>query len=194
MKKIAVLVVLSVLLSSFVYADTKGDIDGDDKVGLAEAVNALQVASGLAVQYTRWSDQGDGTVKDMETGLVWLQKADWGGDLTYEDARTRAGILCAGANGANLSDGSVEGDWRIPTRKEIYRLANGNEPIRCTSYSCDDEHSFTGVGDQNDYYWTPLYSSSKLDAKWVVAMYPQRESRRKIANRTALLWPVRSDH
>ena len=27
----------------------------------------------------RWCDQGDGTVKDMTNGLVWLKKADWGG-------------------------------------------------------------------------------------------------------------------
>ena len=30
----------------------------------------------------RWCDQGDGTVKDMTTGLVWLKKADWGGAKT----------------------------------------------------------------------------------------------------------------
>lgn len=97
---------------------------------------------------TRWCDQGDGTVKDMTTGLVWLQNAAWGGqklwrhsstdcsgpDYTcYDDAHSRAGTLAAGTAGAGLSDGSVEGDWRLPTKAELYGLANGTEAIRSGS-------------------------------------------------------------
>ncbi len=50
---------------------------------------------------TRWCDNGEATVTDMTTGLVWLKYADWedpkpwrsntSGD--YDDARTRAGLL-----------------------------------------------------------------------------------------------------
>ena len=75
---------------------------------------------------TRFMDNGDGTVTDLTTCLVWLQKADWGGakpweDCTtsHDDAHSRAGILISGTVGANLSDGSVEGDWRLPTKTEL---------------------------------------------------------------------------
>jgi hypothetical protein len=46
----AVFISLLLIMSSFInqpYAFLKGDIDGDDKVGLAEGVNALQVTSGM---------------------------------------------------------------------------------------------------------------------------------------------------
>ena len=100
---------------------------------------------------TRWCDNGDGTVTDLigydgkGECLVWLKKADWGGtkpwrnDSTdcdsptytcYDDAHQRAGLLYAGATDADLSDGSVEGDWRLPTKTELSGLANGTEAVR----------------------------------------------------------------
>ena len=51
---------------------------------------------------TRWCDNGDGTVTDMTTCLVWLKYADWGGvkqwvDCSdYDDAHTQAASLCNG--------------------------------------------------------------------------------------------------
>jgi hypothetical protein len=54
----------------------------------------------------RWCDNGNGTVTDLTTCLVWLQKADWGGlkkwgdCTTYDDANTRAGLLYVGASAA----------------------------------------------------------------------------------------------
>ncbi len=119
---------------------------------------------------TRWCDQGDGTVKDMTTGLVWLQNASWGvfkpwrNSADYDDAHTRAGLLDAGASGAGLSDGSIIGDWRLPTKNELYGLANGTEAIRSGNM-----RAFSGV--QSDGY---AYGHSKADNGWV--------------------WPVRSDN
>ena len=36
----------------------------------------------------RWCDQGDGTVKDMTTGLVWLKNAGWGGRKYFRSDRS----------------------------------------------------------------------------------------------------------
>jgi len=114
----------------------------------------------------RWCDNGDGTVTDLTTCLVWLQKADWGGTkpwrnsstdcsspnyTCYDDAHTRAGSLRNGASGANLSDGSVFGDWRLPTNTELVGLVNGTPNLRCYSMTCD-LYAFTGV--QSSSYWT----------------------------------------
>lgn len=89
----------------------------------------------------RWCDNGNGTVTDLlgatvagtTSGvrgrcLVWLQNAGWGGTKNwrvnaidgYDDAHARAGILSDGT--AGLSDGSVEGDWRLPTKVELQAL------------------------------------------------------------------------
>ncbi len=67
-----------------------------------------------------YSDNGDGTVTDNVTGLMWQQSPDMDGDgdidaadkLTYDEA-------LAGAGTFNLGGYS---DWRLPTIKELYSL------------------------------------------------------------------------
>ena len=69
---------------------------------------------------TSYVDNGDGTVTDMVTGLMWQQSPDTDRDgdidatdkLTYEEA-------LAGASSFNLGGYN---DWRLPTIKEQYSL------------------------------------------------------------------------
>jgi len=106
----------------------------------------------------RWCDNGDGTVTDMTTGLVWLKDASWGGskawrcvssllicDDDFDDAHSRAGILRNGYGG--LTDGSEIGDWRLPTMIELSEITIGTEKV-----SVATPGFFTGI--QNNYYWT----------------------------------------
>ena len=142
----------------------------------------------------RWCtpDPEDGTVKDMTTGLVWLKDASWGGlkewanSTTWDDAHTRAGILSAGTAGANLSDGSVEGDWRLPTKKELYGLANGDEAVRSGSMQ-----AFTGV--QSSYYWSSTSYASLTLYAWGVYMY-NGYAYDYDKDDGYYVWPVRSDN
>ncbi len=116
---------------------------------------------------TRWCDNGDGTVTDMTTCLVWLKDADWGGEKKWEDctshddAHTRAGLLYAGATGAGLSDGSEMGDWRLPTKSELYGLTHGTEEVRSTT-----QRAFTGV--QASFYWSSATRADSPDRAWYV--------------------------
>ena len=68
----------------------------------------------------RFEDNGDGTVTDMLTGLVWLRNANCFGIQTWVDALADANSLAAGMCG--LSDGSVAGDWRLPSVNELQSL------------------------------------------------------------------------
>lgn len=63
--------------------------------------------SGNAPNYT---DNGDGTITDNVTGLMWQQ--DPGAKMTYAQA-------VAGAESLNLAG---HDDWRLPTIKELYSL------------------------------------------------------------------------
>jgi hypothetical protein len=144
----------------------------------------------------RWCDQGDGTVKDMTNGLLWLKTAGWGGlkpwinCTTYDDAHRRVAQLWDGSpweGGAFLSDGSVEGDWRLPTRTELYNLANGTEAVRSGSMQF-----FTYV--QYHDYWSSTTNMSDAGAAWSVDMTngTQVAGTKDVVN--FYVWPVRGSH
>ena len=141
---------------------------------------------------TRWCDNGDGTVTDLSTCLVWLQKADWGGlfafwvDTPYGvNAHDRAAQLYDGAipDDGGLSDGSVEGDWRLPTRNELYDLANGTEPVRSGSM-----RAFTGV--QSSLYWSSTTYVGATNLAWGVTLF---DGNVNVGSKDAghYVWPVR---
>ena len=66
----------------------------------------------------RYRDNGDGTVSDLNTGLMWQKTPNLGRKATYREAVARAGTF--GLAGYT--------DWRLPTIKELYSLIdfNGN--------------------------------------------------------------------
>lgn len=72
--------------------------------------------SGGGGNASRFVDNGDGTVLDTRSGLVWLKDASCLGKAAYGDAHGIADSLGAGTHPAcNLTDASVPGDWRLPT-------------------------------------------------------------------------------
>jgi hypothetical protein len=114
----------------------------------------------------------------MTTGLVWLKDASWGGDKTwrceasyswcsddFDDLHTRAGILRDGMAGAGLSDGSLEGDWRLPTKSELVRIVQGAEAV-----SAQTPYWFIGV-QPSDYWSSTTYANDALPGyAWTVNM------------------------
>lgn len=74
---------------------------GDDFYGQDACIHGYQ---------PKYKDNGDGTVTDLITGLMW--EKNMGEKLTFEEAKKKAESLRTG--GYN--------DWRIPTVKELYSL------------------------------------------------------------------------
>jgi hypothetical protein len=103
----------------------------------------------------RFTDNGDGTVTDNLTGLVWLKYAgapgydtDWYGTLIY------AAALCNGI--AGLTDGSVAGDWKIPNASELQSILD-----RQYTPALPIGHPFT---DLNNYYWSSSHNPASVTA------------------------------
>ncbi len=73
---------------------------------------------GIAHQYV---DNGDGTVTDMVTGLMWQQSFDHNGDgeVDYSDNLTYDQIIALVEDGVTFAGYD---DWRLPTIKEMYSL------------------------------------------------------------------------
>lgn len=80
-------------------------------------------------------DNGDGTVTDKVTGLMWAKSPDMNGDgrITAADKKTYQEAL-AGASTFNLAGYT---DWRLPTVKELYSLIlfSGVDPSGYTGSS-----------------------------------------------------------
>ena len=59
-----------------------------------------------------YQDNGDGTITDLNTGLIWQKSPDFTSQYTHDEAVTYANNLyLAGQN-----------DWRLPTIKELYSI------------------------------------------------------------------------
>ncbi|MBI5591017.1 MAG: DUF1566 domain-containing protein [Deltaproteobacteria bacterium] len=145
---------------------------------------------------SRWCNNGNGTVTDTTTGLVWLKDASWGGkktwvdSITWDDAQTRAGTLSNGAAGAGLTDGSVVGDWRLPTKTELEKLTTGTEPV-----SSGSPQLFTGV--QSDCYWSSTTSTNSgiSNIAWDVSLgnrYEYEDFKSGAGAFAFYVWPVRA--
>jgi len=86
-----------------------------------------QAAQARQTYLARWTDQGNGVLRDTSTGLEWAQK-DNGSDIDWKKAMR----YC---NGLKL-DGR---DWRLPTQEEllaIYKDDLTEGGARCGSYDC----------------------------------------------------------
>lgn len=95
-----------------------------DNNNVISAPGATEAFYGQDAQYTKnepqYEDNGDGTVTDMVTGLMWAQSPDMDDDgdidaadkMTYDDA----------VSGAEDFDLAGYDDWRLPTIKEQYSL------------------------------------------------------------------------
>jgi hypothetical protein len=150
--------------------------------------------TGTLTPEKRWCDNGNGTIRDLTTGLIWLKMANWGGQSGQRpfwadtsntpNAQDFAALLYAGASNANLSDGSVVGDWRLPTLTELKTLTSGTEPV-----SSVNPRGFTGIGSA---YWS---STAENNFSTFLAWYVNPASPPVVAlyykTITMGVWPVR---
>lgn len=106
----------------------------------------FETCNGMLSSGGRWCDQGDGTIKDMTTTLVWLK--DVSCDQLNGWWRSVIQTISYLENGkCGLTDGSVQDDWRMPFLSEYTELHSGIEPI---SYNDFQLFSVTGEPD----FWT----------------------------------------
>ena len=128
-----------------------------------------ELQKGVEWPRPRFTDNGNGTVTDHLTGLIWLKNADCFGERNWSDALDASNNL---ANGdCDLSDGSVAGDWRLPNVSELHGLIDF-----ANSYpALPSDHPFTGVQPRNEYqtgggrYWSSTTQSNNTGQAFVVA-------------------------
>ena len=128
---------------------------------------------GVAWPVPRFSDKGDGTVKDNLTGLIWLKNANCsatlggvtnpGSGLSWANALTWSNNLAGGSCG--LTDGSTVGQWRLPSRNELSSLVDRSN----SSPALPAGHPFTAA-QSNNFYWSGSSYAGNSTYAWVVSM------------------------
>lgn len=124
----------------------------------------------------RFVDNGDGTVTDAMTGLMWTADAALGGSgLTWEEAIGYAAALTVGGHD----------DWRLPNINELASLVDAG----AADPALPGEHPFANV--QPDYYWSS--TSAPLDTlyAWAVDLYGGSIDKMHKPNIGQFIWPVR---
>jgi len=143
-----------------------------------------ETQSGGAWPEPRFNDNGNGTVTDNLTGLVWLRNANCFGLQSWTSALTSVKNLSDGTCG--LTDGSKAGEWRLPAINELESLVdlqNANPPL-------PGGHPFTSV--QVADYWSSTTCACETAYSWYVYMRDGYVGKHQEKATEQYLWAVRS--
>jgi len=154
----------------------------------------------------RFTDMGDGTVQDLDTGLIWLKDANAFGAVSWDDAMDEAAALGDGDYG--LTDGSVAGDWRVPTKEEWEAFVDRSYDSPPVSNSArngqwTEDNPFTGIqtgpspGSESAgaYYWSSTEKSDGI--AWACytggfgSLMADDDASGDIMSAPQYVWPVR---
>jgi hypothetical protein len=156
--------------------------DGDKKMGVT--LN----------ETTRFANNGDGTVTDNLTGLIWLQDAnctDAAGGITrhgpdtWPDALTWSNNLTSGLCG--LTDSSTVGMWRVPSRNELQSLANSGV-LNIGDWL--NTKGFKNVDPSANGYWTSTSFAGDGNYAWIINMQ-HIDTYYNFKTAGNYVWPVR---
>ncbi|WP_165144155.1 DUF1566 domain-containing protein [Marinitoga sp. 38H-ov] len=129
---------------------------------------------GQDAQYTgyesKFNDNGDGTVSDLTTGLMWIKSPDWdkNGIINYNDKMSYNEAI-EYVKKLNKEDYLGYNDWRLPTIKELYSLIkfSGVDP---SGYDGNDTSKLTPFIDTNyfDFAYGDINSNERIiDAQYL---------------------------
>lgn len=160
---------------------------------------ALQ--TGVAWPAPRFTDNSNGTVTDNLTGLVWLRDANCtetvggvgkgAGYLTRADALTWSNNL--GNGNCGLTDGSVAGAWRLPSRMELLSLVDlqfYGPALSDTTGTGQWSNGNPFISVQSDGYWSSTAYVASPTASWCVILSSGYTSYDSWSG-SYYVWPVR---
>jgi len=139
-----------------------------------------ELQKGLARHYV---DNGDGTVTDLNTGLMWEKKSDDGSIHDQNNAYSwpdAFSVFIAGLNSGGGFAGHT--DWRVPNVKELQSITTSrgcwNPPVdavfdaNCTPGCAVPACSCTPVTSNPLTYWSSTsYANPTPDSAWRVLFW-----------------------
>src|SRR3990172_1186612 len=126
----------------------------------------LHVRGNTVYGTNEYVDNGDGTITDKATGLMWMRN-DGGEEVSWENALSYAeGLEYAGYS-----------DWRLPNAKELQSIVDyTRSPATTDSAAIDpvfNNSQITNEADETDYrfYWSSTTFSSESPTRGESAVY-----------------------
>jgi hypothetical protein len=216
---------VAVVRSSTLVMPVAG-VDSPSRLSVGTGDSALQVNGSPVVTVAtleagclgrRFLDQGDGTVLDCNTRLIWLKHASCFGTGTWGDDSTAGTVqkIVADFNSGGVSYGCgdyVQGthtDWRVPKMVELCsagagffrcplanyatslvdsRFADGSPKVSNADGDGRWEHDDPFVGVQSAFYWSATTYSS--GSAWSVRIHVG-DLQPAPMTQTYYVWPVR---
>jgi len=142
----------------------------------------------------RYIDNGDGTVTDNKTGLIWLKNANCFGEQEWETAMLRAAKLAHGQ--CSLNDSSKPGDWHLPTKDEWEAMVDDRYTNPALSNATGtskwkEGDAFTDVQSSWSWYW----SSTQYDTSSAWYVFLDGGNVDSVDKALAIyVWAVRDGH
>ncbi|MCX5884521.1 MAG: DUF1566 domain-containing protein [Proteobacteria bacterium] len=133
------------------------------------------IQAGVAWPEPRFTDNGDGTMTDNLTGLMWTK-----------DANLSRGDWYQAVDFCNNLDLGGYTDWRLPNVNELESLVNANE---ANSAPWLNTQGFTNV--DFNYYWSSTSDTDRQGGVWIVCMCYDQVTRRNVSPGSDWVWPVR---
>lgn len=120
-------------------------------------------ATEMGVEEQSFTDNSNGTITDVASGLIWL-KYGYALDVMTWDAALTAVALLADSGCYGLADSSSAGDWRVPNLLELQSLVD----VGSVGPSLVSGHPFVNV--MNDLYWTSTTVPSITERAYAVSL------------------------
>jgi hypothetical protein len=146
-----------------------------------------EIQAGVEFPAARFRDNGDGTVTDRLTHLVWLLDADCLGSEFWEDALAVVAALNTGADfGCEDYSASTFADWRLPNIKELQSLIDFGH----SDPALPADHPFVAVRPSAGYWSSTTAAVNRSNALVVLLSGGNTEGVDKDAQRRRV-WAVR---
>lgn len=178
--------------TAFRSGDKQASLPGTGQTTSYASGDDYAVRAGVAWPGTRFTDNGDGTVTDHLTGLVWLKDAECFNPTDWSSALSAANHLASGACG--LTDGSASGQWRMPNVNELESLVDVSRVNPAVSAGSP----FTNIDLATAYWSSTTYTAASSnamairfsDGRWINGLDRGFNNVKTVSANA--LWPVKS--
>jgi len=158
---------------------------------------------GVSLPQPRFIDNGDGTVVDISTGLVWLREAncpgtvrDWHAAMADVVELNSMGTMAANDCGDTSNNSAHQTDWRLPNVKELQSLldfAYAGPTLSNTAGTArwSEGNPFVNVNTSLPHWSSTTYLANTDAAIWVGLQNGKVDGTWKTTPRA--VWPVRGE-